>query len=73
MKIKSAYYIKQLPAQMAVEMDNGEIMVTNLSPIRAIGADQLQHIAAFDKGYWMTPMMDKIPDYIIRHYGLEIA
>lgn len=74
MKIKAAYYLRNLPTKIAVVLPDGRALITNLTPFRQITEDELSTLAAFEQpAYRRAMLVDKIPDYTLRFYGLEIT
>ena len=72
MIIKAAYYLRQMPTQIAIVLPNGAIMHTNLSPFRAIQENELSTLkAAENQVVRKNILVDRIPPYVLRFYGLE--
>lgn len=74
MKIKAAYYLRTLPDKIAVVLPDDRAMITDLAPFRAVTEDELAPLAALDQPAYRRAMLgDKVPDYALRFYGLEIV
>ena len=68
MLINGAWYIKQLPNAIVIELTDGRLMTFNISPFRDIDTESLQDY----KGYHPRKIKGEVvPEYIYRFYGLE--
>ena len=67
MKIKNAWYHKQLTFKIVLEFPDGTIRMTDTAPFRIITEKELEPLA-----YWNPAGGDEIPNYILRFYGLEL-
>lgn len=68
MTIVNAWYPKQLPTKIAIELTDGSHHLANLTPFRAITEKDLQPLAI-----WFPSMGDEIPDYTLKLYRLARA
>lgn len=75
MKIKAAYYIRQLPTKIAVTTVEGRTMITDLVPARKVKPEELESLPAFDNGIWKPEKVcDPIPQYSwLALYGFTLA
>ena len=68
MIVKNAWYPKQMPTKIVVELPDGSCYSADLTPFRKIRQEELQKLAIF------APVMgDEIPEHTLRFYGLAKA
>jgi len=73
MKIKAAYYLRNLPNKIAVVLPDDRAMITDLA-FRVVTEDELKPLAALEQpAYRRAMLVDEIPDYNLRFYGFEIV
>lgn len=74
MKVDSAWYPRQLPTKIMLVID-GKHYAANLTPFRRIASAELQPMPTWDANppeqFWDD--RDRIPEYVLRFYGLELA
>lgn len=72
MIIKAAYYLKSTPTKIAIILPDDTVKVTDLAPYRKVTTDELETFAALDQAAYRKHMLvDAIPDYLLRFYGLS--
>lgn len=72
MKIKAAYYLRNLPTKIAIVLPDGRAQITNLTPFRVVTEDELEDLVALSNpAYRRAMLQDEIPDYAIAGYGFE--
>lgn len=72
LKVKAAYFIRQIPSLIVVQMPDGMVLVTERDPIRAIKEDELRVLPAVTSGFWDVSKNGKeLPLFQYAFYGLE--
>ena len=72
LKVKAAYFIRQIPSLIAVQMPDGMVLVTERDPFRAIKKDELLVLPAVTSGFWnVTKNGKELPLSQYAFYGLE--
>lgn len=71
-KVKAAFYLRNLPTKVAIVLPDGQAKITNLVPFRMISENELHDLAVLNyPAYRGAFLRDEIPEYIYRFYGLE--
>ena len=72
LKVKAAYFIRQTPSLIAVQMPSGAVFVAERDPIRAIKEDELRVLPAITSGFWDVSKNGKeLPLSWYTFYGLK--
>ena len=72
MLIKDAFYLRQMPTQIAIVLTDDRVMHTSITPFRQIDASELHPLIAMQNPVVRKNMLtDRVPEYILRFYGLE--
>lgn len=71
MKIRTGYYIRELPSKFAVKLLDGTIKIADVSPVRNISAEDLETLAAIESGIWNPKFFDEWAPYVYAMYGFE--
>lgn len=71
MKIKTGYYIPQLPTKIAITLLDGTTKITDMIPARHISAEELKPLLAIESGMWKPECFDEWPPFVYALYGLE--
>lgn len=72
LKVKAAYFIRQTPSLIAVQMPSGAVFVAERDPIRAIKEDELRVLPAITSGFWDVSKNGKeLPLSQYTFYGLK--
>ena len=74
LKVKNAYYCRQLPTQLLIILEDGNHYLTNVHPFRHITQAELTPIPLYDtrRPERFYDEYDCIPDYILPFYGLQV-
>lgn len=72
LRVKGAYYIDNLPKQLAIVLPDGSAKLTALAPFRHIQASELREAAGLNNPVVHAQMLhNEIMDCVYRFYGLE--
>lgn len=68
MKIKGAYYMRQMPTKIGIRLLDGRVATADLTPFREISEKDLTSLVISEQ---RLSQNDPIPGYVLRFYGLE--
>ncbi len=71
MKIKTGYYIPQLPTKIAVTLLDGTTRIADMVPARHISAEELTTLTAIESGVWKPQYFDEWLPFVYALYGFE--
>lgn len=71
MKIKAAYYLRNMPTKIAVVLPDNRAMITNLAP-KIVTENDLSTLAMLEQpAYRRAALVDEMPEYNFIVYGFE--
>ena len=66
MKIKQAWYLKQVPTHIVAELTDGRLVMFRLTPFRKVGEDELVPYQGYHPSKCASWV---VPQYVLKHYG----